>query len=130
MLACVQDESSETTAKTADEANTQSTKICVDYEPCKKTVGCSRMCLAGKRHRGMCVVNGKALKPDKMQTEDDEPKAGADRILRDKKLPTERRQHITPPPKKKQASFNKALPVTGKMLRSSSLCWSKSMHHA
>jgi len=66
----------------------------------------------------MCVVCGKALKPDKMQTEDDEPEAGADCILRDKKLPTERRQHITPPPKKKQASFNKALPVTGKMLRS------------
>ena len=66
----------------------------------------------------MCVVGGKALKADKMQTEDDEPEAGADRILRDKKLPTERRQHITPPPKKKQASFNKALPVTGKMLRS------------
>ena len=88
LLACVQDESSETTEKKADAANTQDAKICVDYEPCKKTVGCSRMCLAGKRHRGMCVVNGKALKPDKMQTEDDEPKTGAlgvDRVLRQKK---------------------------------------------
>lgn len=38
----------------------------------------------------MCVVNGKALKPDKMQT--DEPKAGAlgsDRVLREKKHPME-----------------------------------------
>ena len=91
MLACVQDESSETTAKTADEANTQSTKICVDYEPCKKTEGCSRLCPIGQKHRGMCVVGGKALKPDKMQTDtDDEPKAGAlgaDRVLREKKHP-------------------------------------------
>jgi hypothetical protein len=41
----------------------------------------------------MCVVNGKALKPDKMQTEDDEPKAGAlgaDRVLRQKKHPMEK----------------------------------------
>ena len=76
-----------------EESATQGTKICVDYEPCKKTVGCSRMCLAGKRHRGMCVVNGKALKPDKMQTEDDEPKTGAlgvDRVLRQKKHPMEK----------------------------------------
>ena len=92
----MQDESSETTAKTADEANTQSTKICVDYEPCKKTVGCSRMCPKGQKHRGMCVVGGKALKPDKMQTEDDEPKAdadhvlGADRVLRERKHPMEK----------------------------------------
>ena len=58
LLACVQDESSETTGTMVDASATQGTKICVDYEPCKKTVGCSRMCLAGKRHRGMCVVNG------------------------------------------------------------------------
>ena len=93
LLACVQDESSETTGTMVEESATQGTKICVDYEPCKKTVGCSRMCLAGKRHRGMCVVNGKALKPDKMQTEDDEPKAGAlgaDRVLRQKKHPMEK----------------------------------------
>ena len=64
-----------------EESATQGTKICVDYEPCKKTVGCSRMCPAGKKHRGACVVNGKMLKPDKMQTEDDEPKAGADDVL-------------------------------------------------
>ena len=91
---CVQDESSETTAKTVDEANTQSTKICVDYEPCKKTVGCSRLCPIGQKHRGMCMVGGKALKPDKMQTDtDDEPKAGAlgaDRVLREKKHPMEK----------------------------------------
>ena len=93
MLACVQDESSETTGTMVEESATQGTKICVDYEPCKKTVGCSRMCLAGKKHRGMCMVNGKALKPDKMQTEDDEPKAGAlgaDRVLRQKKHPMEK----------------------------------------
>ena len=76
-----------------DDSATQGTKICVEYEPCKKTIGCSRMCLTGKRHRGMCVINGKALKPDKMQTEDDEPKAGAlgaDRVLRQKKHPMEK----------------------------------------
>merc|ERR1719247_41997 len=79
-----------------DESATQGTKICVDYEPCKKTVGCSRLCPAGKRHRGMCVVGGKALKPDKMQTEDDEPKAGADhvlgadRVLRERKHPMQK----------------------------------------
>ena len=116
LLACVQDESSETTGTMVEESATQGTKICVDYEPCKKTVGCSRMCLAGKRHRGMCVVNGKALKPDKMQTEDDEPKAGAlgvDRVLRQKKHPMEKfledaesRLHTpqpeTPQPKEKK----------------------------
>ena len=100
MLACVQDESVEGTGTMVDESATQDTKICVDYEPCKKTVGCSRMCPAGKRHRGMCVVGGKALKPDKMQTEDDEPKAGvdlvahhvlgADRVLRERKHPMEK----------------------------------------
>ena len=93
LLACVQDESSETTGTMVEESATQGTKICVDYEPCKKTVGCSRMCLAGKKHRGMCMVNGKALKPDKMQTEDDEPKTGAlgvDRVLRQKKHPMEK----------------------------------------
>ena len=64
----------------------------------------------------MCVVNGKALKPDKMQTEDDEPKAGAlgaDRVLRQKKHPMEKfledaesRLHTpqpeTPQPKEKK----------------------------
>ena len=96
LLACAQDQPTETTANTADKANTQSTKICVDYEPCKKTVGCSRMCPKGQKHRGMCVVGGKALKPDKMQTEDDEPKAdadhvlGADRVLRERKHPMEK----------------------------------------
>ena len=79
-----------------DESATQDAKICVDYEPCKKTIGCSRMCPAGKKHRGACVVNGKMLKPDKMQTEDDEPKAGADdvlgadRVLRERKHPMEK----------------------------------------
>ena len=68
----MQDESSETTAETADEANTQDANICVDYEPCKKTVGCSRLCPIGQKHRGACVVNGKMQKPDRMQTEDDE----------------------------------------------------------
>ena len=42
----------------------------------------------------MCVVGGKALKPDKMQTDtNDEPKAGAlgaDRVLRQKKHPMEK----------------------------------------
>ena len=42
----------------------------------------------------MCVVGGKALKPDKMQTDtNDEPKAGAlgtDRVLREKKHPMEK----------------------------------------
>ena len=91
--ALLQDESVEGTGTMVEESATQGTKICVDYEPCKKTVGCSRMCLAGKKHRGMCMVNGKALKPDKMQTEDDEPKAGAlgvDRVLRQKKHPMEK----------------------------------------
>ena len=118
LLACAQDQPTETTANTADKANTQSTKICVDYEPCKKTVGCSRMCPAGKKHRGACVVNGKMLKPDKMQT--DEPKAGADdvlgadRVLRERKHPMQKfledaensllntPQPETPQPKKKR----------------------------
>ena len=96
MLACVQDESVEGTGTMVEESATQGTKICVDYEPCKKTVGCSRLYPVGKRHRGMCVVGGKALKPDKMQTEDDEPKAGADhvlgadRVLRERKHPMEK----------------------------------------
>ena len=100
MLACVQDESVEGTGTMVDEPATQSTKICVDYEPCKKTEGCSRLCPAGQRHRGMCKVDGKMVKPDKMQTEDDEPKAGvdlvahhvlgADRVLRQKKHPMEK----------------------------------------
>lgn len=102
-----------------EESATQGTKICVDYEPCKKTVGCSRMCPAGKKHRGACVVNGKMLKPDKMQTEDDEPKAAADdvlgagRELRERKHPMEKfledaesslntPQPETPQPKKKR----------------------------
>ena len=96
MLACAQDQPTETKEKKADAANTQDAKICVDYESCKKTVGCSRMCPKGQKHRGMCVVGGKALKPDKMQTEDDEPKAGADhvlgadRVLRERKHPMEK----------------------------------------
>ena len=84
-----------------DESATQDTKICIDYEPCKKTVGCSRLCPTGQRHRGMCKVDGKMIKPDKMQTDtDDEPKAevdlvahhvlGADRVLRQKKHPMEK----------------------------------------
>ena len=103
-----------------DESATQDAKICVDYEPCKKTIGCSRMCPAGKKHRGACVVNGKMLKPDKMQTEDDEPKAGADdvlgadRVLRERKHPMQKfledaensllntPQPETPPPMEKK----------------------------
>ena len=118
--ACAQDQPTETKEKKADEANTQDAKICVDYEPCKKTIGCSRMCPAGKKHRGACVVNGKMLKPDKMQTEDDEPKAGADdvlgadRVLRERKHPMQKfledaessllntPQPETPQPKKKR----------------------------
>lgn len=121
LLACVQDESVEGTGTMVDESASQDTKICVDYEPCKKTVGCSKMCPAGKKHRGMCVVNGKALKPDKMQT--DEPKAGADdvlgalgadRVLRERKHPMQKfledaessllntPQPETPQPKKKR----------------------------
>ena len=44
----------------------------------------------------MCKVDGKMVKPDKMQTEDDEPKAaaddvlGADRVLRERKHPMEK----------------------------------------
>ena len=120
LLAYVQDESVEGTGTMVDESATQGTKICVDYEPCKKTVGCSRMCPAGKKHRGACVVNGKMLKPDKMQTEDDEPKAGADdvlgadRVLRERKHPMQKfledaensllntPQPETPQPKKKR----------------------------
>ena len=107
-----------------DESATQDTKICVDYEPCKKTEGCSRLCPAGQRHRGMCKVDGKMVKPDKMQTEDDEPKAkvdlvtdhvlGADRVLRERKHPMQKfledaessllntPQPETPQPKKKR----------------------------
>ena len=120
MLACVQDESSETTAKKAEESVPQDTKICVDYEPCKKTEGCSRLCPIGQKHRGMCKVDGKMVKPDKMQTEDDEPKAaaddvlGADRVLRERKHPMQKfledaessllntPQPETPQPKKKR----------------------------
>jgi len=80
----VQDESSETTEKKADAANTQDAKICVVFEPCKKTEGCSRLCPIGQKHRG--AVGGKMVKPDKMQTGDDEPKwlAHAGCILREK----------------------------------------------
>ena len=49
LLACVQDESSETTGTMVDESATQGTKICIDYEPCKKTVGCSRLCPIGQK---------------------------------------------------------------------------------
>lgn len=61
----------------------------------KKTEGCSRMCPIGKKHRGACVVGGKMLKEDQMQTDDDEPKwlARADRILL-----------RTPPPKKRRCA--------------------------
>ena len=69
LLARAQDESVEGTGTMVDESATQGTKICVDYEPCKKTVGCSRMCPAGKKHRGACVVDGKMVKPDTMQTD-------------------------------------------------------------
>ena len=65
---------------------------------CTKTEGCTRMCPIGQKHRGSCKVDGKMLKPDKMQT--DEPKAGvdlvahhvlgADRVLRQKKHPMEK----------------------------------------
>ena len=51
LLACVQDESVEGTGTMVDESATQDTKICIDYEPCKKTEGCSRMCPAGKKVR-------------------------------------------------------------------------------
>jgi len=70
--------------KIADAANTQDAKICVDFEPCKKTEGCSRLCPIGQKHRG--AVGGKMLKPHKMQTGDDEPKwlAHAGCILREK----------------------------------------------
>ena len=107
-----------------EESATQGTKICVDYEPCKKTEGCSRLCPIGQKHRGMCKVDGKMVKPDKMQTEDDEPKAGvdlvahhvlgADRVLRERKHPMEKfledaessllntPQPETPQPKKKR----------------------------
>jgi hypothetical protein len=62
----------------------------------------------------MCVVGGKALKPDKMQTEDDEPKEGADhvlgadRVLRERKHPMEKfledaeSRLNTPQPKEKK----------------------------
>ena len=38
LLACVQDESSETTGTMVDESATQGSKICVEYEPRKKRV--------------------------------------------------------------------------------------------
>ena len=94
-------------------------KFGIDYEACTKTEGCSRKCPMGQKHVGMCVVNGKALKPDKMHT--DEPKwlhdaglavAVVVRTLRSKK-PDE--------PPKKQVSFDKALPVTAKMLRATAV---------
>ena len=72
MLTRVQGETAEGTEKKADAANTQDAKICVDYEPCKKTEGCSRLCPIGQKHRGACVVGGKMLKPDKMQTDDEQ----------------------------------------------------------
>ena len=68
----------------------------------------------------MCKVDGKMVKPDKMQTEDDEPKAGADdvlgadRVLRERKHPMQKfledaessllntPQPETPQPKKKR----------------------------
>ena len=60
---------------------------------------CSKMCPVGKKHRGVCVVNGKMLKPDRMRTDaDDEPAdepadkpaLGADRVLRKRKHPMEK----------------------------------------
>ena len=72
LLTRVQGETAEGTEKKADAENTQDAKICVDYEPCKKTEGCSRLCPIGQKHRGACVVGGKMLKPDKMQTDDEQ----------------------------------------------------------
>ena len=133
LLACAQDQPTETKEKKTDAANTQDAKICVDYEPCKKTVGCSRMCPAGKKHRGACVVNGKMLKPDKMQTEDDEPKAGADdvlgadRVLRERKHPMQKfledaessllntPQPETPQPKKKRKATDAEMSAKKKL---------------
>jgi hypothetical protein len=101
LLACVQGETAEGTEKKAEESVPQDTKICVEFEPCKKTVGCSRLCPVGKRHRGMCKVDGKMVKPDKMQTDmqtdtDDEPKAGADHVLGAARVHVV----ITPPPRR------------------------------
>ena len=79
-LACVQDE----------------TMICTDFELCKKTPGCTRKCEIGKTHVGVCSCDGKALKADKMDT--DEPgwlKDASDRVLRPQDTPTDKGDVLT-----------------------------------
>lgn len=114
----VQGETADGAEVKVEEPIPQDTNIGVEFEPCKKMVGCERMCPVGKKHRGMCKVNGKMVKPDKMQTDiDDEPKAGAlggdhvlgaDRVLRERKHPMEKfledaeSSLNTPEPKKKR----------------------------
>ena len=91
-------------------------KFGIDYEACTKTEGCSRKCPMGQKHVGMCVVNGKALKPDKMQT--GEPKWLHDaglavgvvvRTLRSKKPDEPPKKQDEPPKKKAKMSTAKQL---------------------
>ena len=92
-------------------------KFGIDYEACTKTEGCSRKCPMGQKHVGMCVVNGKALKPDKMQT--GEPKWLHDaglavgvvvRTLRSKKPDEPPKKQDEPPKKKAKMSTEKDEP--------------------
>ena len=74
------------------------------------------------------MVNGKMLKPDKMQTEDDEPKAGADdvlgadRVLRERKHPMQKFLEDaessllnTPQPKKKRKATDAEMSAKKKL---------------
>ena len=79
----------------------------------------------GQKHVGMCVVNGKALKPDKMQT--GEPKwlhdAGVAvgvvvRTLRSKKPDEPPKKQDEPPKKKDEPPKKKAKMSTAKQLAS------------
>ena len=38
-----------------------------DLESCKKTLGCSRLCPIGKKHKGFCVVSGKSTASKKRE---------------------------------------------------------------
>jgi len=96
-------------------------KFGIDHEACKKTEGCTRNCPMKQKHRGACVVNGKSLKPDKMQT--DEPKwlhgAGLNmRILRSKQQVEPPKKQDEPPKKKDGPPKKKAKTSTAKELAS------------
>jgi len=50
---------------------------------CMKTVGCTKMCLPGKKHPGFCIVDGKAVKNDKTEVKESD---ASERVKRERKV--------------------------------------------